>query len=489
MKGRTRRWVVAGTWVGLATLVALWPLSHRYTSFGIDLESPDGGDRVRCTFYRIKWPGDGSVCVGRLVEHRAANAKSLERFDLGGRFFKPGKETWPASVWNRWGFWWVTRPGGPQGAAPGMAPGASEVFLVGVPHWLLVVAGGWVALVLGAEACGKGHRPSIAAAGRYTGRPMSGSEITYRADRTPLVPPGGAEVHARDMTATFSADVTLAEAQGRLAELGQWLPIDGDASWTLGRLVGLNSTGPLRLGYGAWRDLLLGCQFLNGRGELISAGGRTVKNVAGYDLTKFMVGQAGVFGRLVTVTTRTYRRPAGAILARFAPDPWVVNRLLPTPCRPQWIALTPQATWCGYLGDERTLAYYRGALAEHGPVEVTERSVDEDVAHRADLWRVVGTEGAFRASVPPTRVLEFAAATGLNDWTADAAFGIVIGLAGAQRAAIESAARGLGGSVYFIENGRPAGRWDEGVRTLLGRLKAAFDPEGKLEPLPAAEPS
>jgi hypothetical protein len=145
MKG----WVVAWLWLASAVLVALWPLSHRYTSFGIDLERSDAGDRVRCTFFRIKWPGDGSVCVGRLVEHRAANAKPLERFDLGGRFFKPAKETWPASVWNRWGFWWVTQPGGPQAAAPGMAAGASEVFVVGVPHWVLVVAAGLTTLRFG----------------------------------------------------------------------------------------------------------------------------------------------------------------------------------------------------------------------------------------------------------------------------------------------------------------------------------------------------
>jgi glycolate oxidase FAD binding subunit len=308
---------------------------------------------------------------------------------------------------------------------------------------------------------------------------------TFREPRQPLVAPGGIDLQVNDMTATFSADVTLGAAQSRLAEVSQWLPVDGDTSWTLGRLVGINSTGPLRLGYGAWRDLLLGCQFLNGRGELVSAGGRTVKNVAGYDLTKFMVGQAGVFGRLVTITTRTYRRPTGAILARFAADSWVVNRLLPTPCRPQWVAMTPQATWCGYHGDERTLAYYRGALAEHGPIEVSERSVDEDVAHRADLWRAAGAEGSFRASVPPTKVLEFAAAAGLIDWTADAAFGIVIGVAeGSRRGTIESAARGAGGSVYFIENARPVMPMDEGRRALVRRLKTAFDPEGKLEPLP-----
>src|SRR4051812_25752197 len=154
---------------------------------------------------------------------------------------------------------------------------------------------------------------------------MSGSEyhpatrmnLEFRANHTPLVAPGGIECFERDMTVTISADVTLAAAQAKLAEFNQWLPIDGDMQIALGELVESKSTGPLRLGYGGWRDLLLGVQFLNGRGELITAGGRAVKNVAGYDLSKFMVGQRGIFGRLVTLTTRTYRRPTDALLARF----------------------------------------------------------------------------------------------------------------------------------------------------------------------------
>src|SRR5688572_5212393 len=172
-----------------------------------------------------------------------------------------------------------------------------------------------------------------------------------RPPHTPLVPPGGIDAHARDMTATVSADVTLEGVQQRLGELEQWLPIDGDASRTIGELVGRNSTGPLRLGYGAWRDLLLGAQFTNGRGELITAGGRTVKNVAGYDLTKFVVGQNGMFGRLVTVTTRTYRTPAGAIHARFGPDVRLLLSVIPTAKRPQWAILNRDALWLGYLGD------------------------------------------------------------------------------------------------------------------------------------------
>jgi FAD/FMN-containing dehydrogenase len=293
------------------------------------------------------------------------------------------------------------------------------------------------------------------------------------------------DLQARDMTATFSADVTLAKAQEKLAELGQWLPVDGDASWTLGRLVETNSTGPLRLGYGAWRDLLLGCQFLNGRGELITAGGRTVKNVAGYDLTKFMVGQGGAFGRIVTITTRTHQRPTGALLARFAPDVWQINRLLPTPCRPQWVALTADAIWCGYLGDERTIAYYRNAIGEHRPVEVIGGSIEEDIQYRAQLWRAAGADKAYRASVPPVKVLEFVNAAGLSDWTADAAFGVVVGMTEpARHGAIRAAAHGVGGSVYFVEGGRTHVELDEASQALLRRLKAAFDPHGKLEPLP-----
>src|SRR5690242_1907466 len=172
-----------------------------------------------------------------------------------------------------------------------------------------------------------------------------------RPNKEPLVRPGEVDHHVTDLSATFSADVTLAQAQKKLREHGQWLPIDGDVNATLGSLVEHNSTGPLRLGFGAWRDLLLGVQFLNGAGELITAGGRTMKNVAGYDLTKFMVGQRGVFGRIVTLTTRSYRRPTEALLARFAPDARRLAALLTSSCRPQWSLLTPGGLLCGYLGD------------------------------------------------------------------------------------------------------------------------------------------
>src|SRR5690606_35700472 len=110
----------------------------------------------------------------------------------------------------------------------------------------------------------------------YSAARMMPHSLISRPDRSPLVAPGEIEHLVEDMTVIASADLSLATLQARLATTSQWLPVDGDAAMTLGQLITLNSTGPLRLGYGAWRDLLLGVQFRNRRGELITAGGKTV---------------------------------------------------------------------------------------------------------------------------------------------------------------------------------------------------------------------
>ena len=298
--------------------------------------------------------------------------------------------------------------------------------------------------------------------------------------------PGGIDCHVRDMTATFSADVKLAGAQERLREFDQWLPVDAEPEATLGQLVESDSTGPLRLGYGAWRDLLLAVQFHNGRGELITAGVRTVKNVAGYDLAKFMVGQRGIFGRLATITTRTYRRPRGAMLATFPPEAGTVGQLMPTSLRPQWAVMTPEALLCGFVGDERTMQFYRSAIARAEPVSLLTRSLEEDIEQRWTLWRAEG-EIVWRASVPPVRILDFAREL-QGKWVADAAFGIVRGdCSREEMGAIREAASGVLGTVRFYDGatGAPVDlSTTEAERRIMERLKDAFDPDRTLNPLP-----
>ncbi|MGH7176840.1 MAG: FAD-binding oxidoreductase, partial [Tepidisphaeraceae bacterium] len=293
----------------------------------------------------------------------------------------------------------------------------------------------------------------------------------------PLVAPGQSDLHVTDMTATFAADLTLGAAQVELDRHGQWLPIDGDPSWPLGKLVECNSTGPLRLGYGAWRDLLLGVQFRNGLGELVTAGGRTMKNVAGYDLTKFMVGQHGIFGSIVTLTTRTYRRPAAALWVEFPPHVEEARSILQAQARPQWALLSKERLVCGYLGDAPFLEWVKANAAGH----MTESSVDEDIRMRAESWR-----GNFRITLPPTKIADFVSQANPVSWTADPAFGVILCRADlSEREKFFSAVSRVGGSATLCDDqGRLVAMiTDPSTRALLNRLKGAFDPDGTLAPL------
>jgi hypothetical protein len=299
------------------------------------------------------------------------------------------------------------------------------------------------------------------------------SDLKYRKNREPHVAPGGVECHAADLTVTIAGDVPLEIAQQRLAEFDQWIPIDGDPRLPVATLIEQNSSGPLRLGFGAWRDLLLGCQFHIGHGDLITAGGRTMKNVAGYDLTKFMVGQGGVFGSIVTITARAYKRPAVALAMEFAPSDQFIGQIIATPLRPQWALLTPQSLWCGWLDDDPALILFTRLAEQHQPGQILRRSLQEDIAHRASLWSMEGD--GFRASVPPSKILAFAREAGLARWSADAAFGMVVGsLDGTDKSNVVAAAQSFGGSAMATVGGKPQWQPTSSEAAILESLKIAF---------------
>lgn len=111
-----------------------------------------------------------------------------------------------------------------------------------------------------------------------------------------------------DLTVTVEAGLKFAELQGLLAQSGQFLALDptypGQA--TLGGIVATADAGALRHRYGGVRDMLLGVSFVRSDGEMAKAGGRVVKNVAGYDLMKLMTGSYGTLGILTQLTFRLY---------------------------------------------------------------------------------------------------------------------------------------------------------------------------------------
>ncbi len=114
-----------------------------------------------------------------------------------------------------------------------------------------------------------------------------------------------------DLTVTVEAGTKFAAVQDILASAGQFLALDPAApeSATMGGIVATADTGSLRQRYGGVRDQLLGITFVRADGQIAKAGGRVVKNVAGYDLMKLFTGSIGTLGIITQVTFRVYPLP------------------------------------------------------------------------------------------------------------------------------------------------------------------------------------
>lgn len=114
-----------------------------------------------------------------------------------------------------------------------------------------------------------------------------------------------------DLTVTVDAGVTLDALQATLGRSGQWLPLDppGGGPGTVGALVAGAGAGPLRAGYGTPRDHVLGLELLAGDGRRLRFGGRVVKNVAGYDATRLLVGSRGTLGLVTRLHLRLHPLP------------------------------------------------------------------------------------------------------------------------------------------------------------------------------------
>lgn len=120
------------TVLALATLPAAW----RYSSFGLDFERASGAD-TEGTYWRLRWPGDGSVALCWLREQRSGAPGPA--IDLGGRFLQRAVDPRPANGWQRLGFWWIDADAA-IAPVPHIVAGAERAFLIGAPHWLLALA-------------------------------------------------------------------------------------------------------------------------------------------------------------------------------------------------------------------------------------------------------------------------------------------------------------------------------------------------------------
>ncbi|MGI8478970.1 MAG: FAD-binding oxidoreductase [Gaiellaceae bacterium] len=117
------------------------------------------------------------------------------------------------------------------------------------------------------------------------------------------------EHEAGDLTCTVEAGVRLSTLQEALAEHGQRLSLDPPGNPTIGALLARNVSGPLRHRFGAPRDLVLGVTLVLADGTVASAGGKVVKNVAGYDLARLVCGSRGRLALIARISLRLHPLP------------------------------------------------------------------------------------------------------------------------------------------------------------------------------------
>ncbi len=131
---------------------------------------------------------------------------------------------------------------------------------------------------------------------------------------------GVREYDPGEFTFTALAGTPVADVAALLAEHGQYLPFDPplvERGATLGGTVAAGLSGPGRYRYGGVRDFLIGVRWVDGAGQLLRGGGKVVKNAAGFDFPKLMVGSLGRLGVLAEVTFKVFPRPAAYATLRL----------------------------------------------------------------------------------------------------------------------------------------------------------------------------
>ncbi len=283
-----------------------------------------------------------------------------------------------------------------------------------------------------------------------------------------------------ELTVTVGAGTTVAELDAVLGAHDQECRLDPrDPNATIGGVLATGLSGHRRLRYGPLRDRVLEVRFATADGRLVRGGGPTVKNVTGYDLPRLLVGSFGTLGVLTRVILRASPRPAVARWYRTDADPAAVRAACFAPSLIAW-------------GPEQTSVLLEGDPADVAAQSSAARLDEQDTA---PSWPTGPHRG--RISVAPARVRDLGSAlTGCGvAWLAEWGVGTVHvasatepGLADARAAAHaaggwllrEAGAPGLDGFGVPVAND-----------AVTARIKAAFDPSGKLAPgrLPLGAPS
>jgi glycolate oxidase FAD binding subunit len=323
---------------------------------------------------------------------------------------------------------------------------------------------------------------------------------------------------AGDLVATVPAGVSLDSVNEVLRRERQWLPLDpprGDRA-TIGGIVATNDSGPRRHRFGAPRDLIIGIEIALADGRIAKAGGRVVKNVAGYDLSKLMCGSLGT---LAVVTSATFKlspvarcsktlvaslgdlRRLSTLALTLANAPAISPTAIELQSPPHRLLVRFETTE-GAAAAQTNIA--AGLCEQFGATT----SVVSGLAE-ADLWRehetrIFGTPGTVvKIAVLPTDVAEVLSAIERLTTTASvdsvlsgrAALGILLLRLGSRPSAhssivgeLRNAATARRGSAVIVsatdDVTKAIGRWSPvgDAEPVMRAVKARFDPRDTLNP-------
>lgn len=318
------------------------------------------------------------------------------------------------------------------------------------------------------------------------------------------------EYEPADLTITVGAGITLGDLQQTLDANRQHLPIDGPAQATVGGLFAVGHAGPAQHAYGPPRDWMLGCRVALANGDVVHAGGRVVKNVAGYDLTRMVIGSLGTLGVMTEATFKVVPQPP-AQLTLLAACPTTESALeLAHTIDARHLALraltiVENQLACWLAGSEAAVQRTRAEVsALVGDVERKELSGDQADRWWASLDLLDATaDVTVRISVPSSKttvtmeqLAKLCGHAGVSIWrVALPTVGVVIGrLKGADPAkhadviqTLRAKAEDIGGSLTVTQASSDVKSlvdvWgDVPGLEIMRALKSEFDPKKILNP-------
>ena len=288
-----------------------------------------------------------------------------------------------------------------------------------------------------------------------------------------------------ELVLTARGGTALAEVEATLGAKGQCLPFEPPhfGAATLGGCIAAGLSGPRRAAAGALRDFVLGVKLVDGRGRLLEFGGRVMKNVAGYDVSRLLAGSLGTLGVIAEASLKVLPRPPAEHTLRFDMD--------------QTAALDAMNAWAGEPLPISATAWHDGALyvrlagSAAAVLAATPRLGGSDAGDSVALWRAIreqshaffaGDEPLWRLAVPSAAAPLGLAGSQFLEW--NGALRWLRSRASAQE--IRAAAKRAGGhATLFRASDKSDGAFaplDPLLLRLHRALKGAFDPAGILNP-------